>query len=628
MATSFPRAAATVGAAVQDQQHPRWSALTRVQTVVLWRRLALTAILALSAFLNLFRLTSEGYGNTYYAATVKNMLTSWHNFFFASFDAGFVIVDKPPLGFWIQAASAKVFGFHGWSIMLPQAVAGVLSVAVLYHLVCRAFGPGAGLLAALTLALTPISVAINRHNNLEGLLVLAVLLAAWAFVRAAETGRLPWLLLGALLVGLGFNIKMLQAFLVVPAFYLLYLVAAPVGLWRRMIDLALATVVLLAVSLSWAVAVDLTPADRRPYVGGSENNTVLDLIVGWNGVRRLTGSDVDVGERGPLRLLAEPLATQIGWLVPLAVVGLAAAVWQRREPLRLPLSRRQQGLLLWGMWLVPQLVFFSIAGDWDLHYLAMLAPAVAALVGIGVMALWNDCRAPGWRGWVLPLTLAGTAGLHANVLAEYQDWNPWSRPVVVILCLAAIAGLVVLRLVPRLGGRGCPLAVASVSIGIFALLIAPSVWAVSAMWDGVETRSPMAGPRVKNDKLASSRFVRDADPLMAYLQSNRGETTYLVATTDRDFARYAILNTDDPVIALGGFSGRDPVLSAARLAGLIDEGAVRFVLLESSSVRKNRTGYWITQNCDPLPKHVWQPSPSAPGKHANGIDDLLYDCAG
>jgi 4-amino-4-deoxy-L-arabinose transferase-like glycosyltransferase len=201
-------------------QREMGSALAKVKMP--WHRMALTAVLALSAFLNLSRLTSEGYANLYYAATVKNMLSSWHNFFFASYDAGFVSVDKPPLGFWIQAASAYLFGFHGWSLLLPQALAGILSVALLYFLVGRSFGPVAGLLAALALALSPISVATNRHNNLESLLVLAVLLAAWAFILAAETGRLRWLVVGGLVMGLlGFNIKMLEAFVVLPAFYVL-----------------------------------------------------------------------------------------------------------------------------------------------------------------------------------------------------------------------------------------------------------------------------------------------------------------------------------------------------------------------------------------------------------------------
>src|SRR5919202_3018574 len=248
-----------------------------------WPRLALAAILILSAFLNLFWLPSEGYANTYYAAAVKNMLTSWHNFFFVSYDVGFVSVDKPPLGLWLQAASAWLFGFSGLSILLPQAIAGILSVGLLYHLVRRAFGPVAALLAALALAVTPISVAVQRNNVMDALLILALLLAAWAFVVAAERGSLGWLLLGSVVVGLGFNIKMLQAFLILPAFYLQSLLAARTTWWRRFVHLGAATIVLLAVSLSWAVAVDLTPPGERPYVGSSPDDSVLGLIIGYNG---------------------------------------------------------------------------------------------------------------------------------------------------------------------------------------------------------------------------------------------------------------------------------------------------------------------------------------------------------
>src|SRR5919202_1193312 len=260
--------------------------------------LALTAVLVLSAFLNLFRLTDAGYGNTYYAAAVKDMLTSWHNFFFVSFDAGFVSVDKPPLGLWVQAASAYLFGFNGLSLLLPQAIAGVLSVALLYHLVSRVFGPVAGLVAALALAVTPISVAVQRNNVMDALLILALLLAAWAFFIAAERGSLGWLLLGSVVVGLGFNIKMLQAFLILPAFYLLYLLAAHTSWRQRFVHLGAATVVLLAVSLSWAVAVDLTPPGERPYVGSSPDDSVLGLIVGYNGFDRLMGVSSGTGGGG------------------------------------------------------------------------------------------------------------------------------------------------------------------------------------------------------------------------------------------------------------------------------------------------------------------------------------------
>jgi 4-amino-4-deoxy-L-arabinose transferase-like glycosyltransferase len=599
------------------------AAQVRMQTAVFWRRLALTAIVGLSVFLNLFQLTREGYGNTYYAATVKNMLTSWHNFFFVSFDAGFVTVDKPPLGFWIQAASARVFGFHGWSIVLPQAIAGVLSVALIYHLVRRAVGPVAGLLAAFTLALTPISVAISRHNNLEGLLVLVILLAVWTFVLAAETGRLPWLLLGAVLVGIGFNIKMLEAFLVLPACYLLYLVASPVNWPKRIVHLGLATGVLLAVSLSWAAAVDLTPPDQRPYVSTSSNNTEFDLIVGFNGANRLTGQDVDVGERGPWRLLSEPLIGQIGWLLPLAAAGLAVAVWQERRPLSL--SRRQQALVLWGTWFVSEWVFFSIAGDWDPHYLAVFAPAVAALVGIGVVALWTAYRSPGWQGWILPVALAVTATIQSQALTGYADWFAWLRPVVVVLSLAAVIGLVVARLTPRLSGMDY--ALAAVSVGMVSLLLAPSLWAASTIWYGGETRAPTAGPRAKRERSASSQFDRDAAALLSYLQFHQDTAGYLVASADQEFAEYAILQTNDPVISTGGFKGSDPVLSTTRLADLVNGGAVRFFLVETPIRKRNTTAMWINQHCTPIAKEAWQPERSSPRREEKGILTQLYDCA-
>jgi 4-amino-4-deoxy-L-arabinose transferase-like glycosyltransferase len=470
------------------------------------------------------------------------------------------------------------------------------------------------------LAVTPISVATSRHNNLESLLVLAVLLAAWAFVLAVETGRLRWLLVGALMVGLGFNIKMLQAFLVLPAFYLLYLVAAPVGRWPRTVHLGLVTVVLLVVSLSWTVAVDLTPADQRPYVGSSSNNTVTELIVGNNGLTRLTGSDSDAGDPGPLRLLNQQLAGQIGWLLPLAVVGLAAASWQRRP--HLPLSQQHQALVLWGMWFMPQAVFFSAAGDFDPHYLVMLAPAIAALVGAGVVALWNDYRSPGWRGWLLPLTLAGTAGLQAHILAVYPDWSHWLAPTIVILCLTAAAGLAIARLNPRLKVRGYPLA--AISVGVLSLLIAPSIWAASAVWSGAETRTPIADPQAPQ-RTMSDRFGSEADPLMDYLRVNQGDAKYLVAATNSHIANPIILNTDELVISLGGF-GSDPVFSTDELADLVGEGAVRFFLIQERA-NKNESTSWAQDNCERVPQELWQSSTSKQTEGSREETVLLYDCS-
>src|SRR6266852_2516004 len=256
----------------------------------LWQRLGLGGVMLVSIFMNFFQLGQTGFANLYYASAIRSMLDNWHNFFFVAFDpGGFVSIDKPPLGFWLQAASAKIFGFTPFSVFLPQALAGVLSVLLLYHLVRRHFGVAAGLLAALALTISPISVVTNRNNTIDSTLVLVMLLGAWAVLRAAETGKLRWLLLCAVFVGLGFNIKMLEAYLVVPAYGLLYLLAAPRSIWARIGHLALAALLMLTISLSWAVAVDLTPATSRPYVGSSQNNSEISLALGYNGVQRLLG---------------------------------------------------------------------------------------------------------------------------------------------------------------------------------------------------------------------------------------------------------------------------------------------------------------------------------------------------
>ena len=347
----------------------------------LWQRLTLAAVTLVSIFMNFYQLGQNGFGNLYYAAAIRSMLDNLHNFLYVSFDpGGFVSIDKPPLGFWLQAASAKIFGFTPFSIFLPQALAGVLSVLLLYYLVRRHFGVVAGLLAALALAISPISVLTNRNNTIDSTLVLVMLLGAWAVLRAAELGKLRWLLLCAVFVGLGFNIKMLEAYLVVPAYGLLYLLAAPRRIWVRIGQLALAALLMLTISLSWAVAVDLTPTASRPYVGSSQNNSELSLALGYNGIQRLlgqfgfgggnanstSGSTVtggfpqpgaggsgqppqglgsggsgggssgmfNTGNPGLLRLFNEPLGGQIVSLLPMALLGILALAWQRRPRFR------------------------------------------------------------------------------------------------------------------------------------------------------------------------------------------------------------------------------------------------------------------------------------------------------
>lgn len=444
------------------------------------RRQALALILLLAAFTNFYELQRNGYANLYYAAAIRSMLESWHNFFFVSFDpAGFVSVDKPPLGFWIQTASAKLLGYSGFSILLPEALAGVASVGVLYLVVRRVFGAGAGLLAALFLAITPISVVTNRNNTIDSLLELTVLLGAYAMTRAVERGSLRWLLLAAIVVGLGFNIKMLEAYLVVPAFLVMYLLGAPLCWRTRLWHLAVSGVVMIALSLAWVIAVDLTPASARPYVGSSGTNSELDLALGYNGIQRLlgmvfgrgggssSGSSIisaitsgsnavggpggasENGGPGLFRLLNTQLGGQVSWLLALGVVGLLATGWGIRwngqslvahmrswfrsaEARRnAHLTPRQSALALWGGWTLTMAVFFSVAGFFHTYYLSMLAPGIAALAAIGLTLLWRDYRAAGWHGYLLLVALIVTAFVQGVILADYTGWNSWMTPLIV-----------------------------------------------------------------------------------------------------------------------------------------------------------------------------------------------------
>ncbi len=248
----------------------------------------LIGVMLLSVGLHFANLDAIGDANTYYTAAVESMLQSWSNFFFAAAEpGGSVTVDKPPLGLWIEAAFAFFLGVEGWVVSLPNILAGIFSVPLLYYLVKKYMGELAGLVAALALAVTPVAIATDRNNTMDGMLVFTLLLAAWAFVAATETGKSRWLFLGAFIVGLGFNIKMLQAFLPLPAFYALYFLGAKTGWWKKILSIGVSGVILLMVSLAWAVIVDLTPADQRPYIGSSEDNTVMELIVGHNGLSRL-----------------------------------------------------------------------------------------------------------------------------------------------------------------------------------------------------------------------------------------------------------------------------------------------------------------------------------------------------
>ncbi len=411
----------------------------------------LIGILALSFFLNFWNIGQNGTGNAYYAACVKSMTQSWHNFFFASFDpAGMVSVDKPPLGLWMQALSCKVFGYSGWAMLLPQALAGTLSCLLIYLLTSRYFQKPAGLTAAFLFAVTPSVVLVSRNSTMDMQLIFWLLLSVWFLMKSIDTGKWRWLLVCGVLVGVGFNVKMLQAYLIVPAIIVTYLIFAKEKFWKRFAAGAVAAVVMLGVSFAWVAAVDLTPVSERPYVDSTTNNSALELVFGHNGVERLTGQDSmnggkkgsthgnfssnrfdgsgsrnsaksgtnfripgssivgpagrtddgkgqmmgrqqggggnDIGTASIFRLWNDFLYGQGSWLLIFAIVSLAVCLSWKKLKQK---DAAQRSLVFWGMWLLTAGVLFSFAGFFHAYYLCMIAPPVAVIAGVGLTELFR-----------------------------------------------------------------------------------------------------------------------------------------------------------------------------------------------------------------------------------------------
>jgi 4-amino-4-deoxy-L-arabinose transferase-like glycosyltransferase len=463
-----------------------------------WVRPTLLVLLAATAVLYLWGLGASGWANSFYSAAVQAGTKSWKAFFFGSSDAAnFITVDKPPAALWVMELSARIFGVNSWSILVPQALEGVASVAVLYAAVRRSFRPGAALMAGLVLATTPVAALMFRYNNPDALLVLLLTVAAYATVRALEGANTWWLVLAMSAVGTGFITKMLQAFLVVPAIGIVYLIAAPAPLRRRIAQLGAGALALVVSSGWWVAIVQLTPAADRPYIGGSQNNSLLNLIFGYNGLGRLSGSESGSvggaggagsrwGATGLLRFFGDSFGTQIAWLIPAALILGVASLWMwRRRPRTDP---ARSAMLLWGGWLVVTVVVISLAkGIIHPYYSVAVAPAIGAMVGIGVSALWERRAALGARIG-LAVALAATAVWAYLLLERAPQWMPWLR---VAVLAAGLAAAVLLALSPRLRGRG---AFALGFVGICAALAGPAAYALDTVATAHAGAIPSAGP--------------------------------------------------------------------------------------------------------------------------------------
>lgn len=580
-------------------------------------------ILVLAAFLNVYNIWDKNYVNPYYTSAVLSMLQNGHNFFFASFDpAGFVTIDKPPLAFWLQTLCAALFGLHGWSVILPQALAGVGSVLLLYALVRPSFGITAARLASLAAACMPAAVAVSRTNNVDSLLVFTLLAATWMLFKAVRTGRGLWVAAAAAAVGLAFNIKMLEAYMVLPAFFLLYWLAFKAPFKKKLGLFIAATAILICLSFAWVAAVDSVPPENRPYVGSSQTNSELDVVLGYNGLSRLTGMTgsgqagsglFNTGKAGPLRLFQSFLASQISWLLPLALVGSVGILAERKK--RRPLTDQQIAGLFWLAWLLPMMAFFSAAGYFHSYYLTMLGPAIGALLGAGWVKLSDAYEArTGWKKWLLPLGLFGTALFQARLLGLYEAQIGSLWP---LLLGGTETGVFILLCLPFKWQKGKSAARRTALIGLFGLLLAPLYWSVTPGLFGGNDIMPEAGPQLKAVNLAVSKFgITDEstdDRLLGYVTENNSGEKYLFAMTDTALtAAPYIIKSGRAVMAMGGFSGQDPVLTVEKLKQLIENKEVKFFLVSTADSPGANAGVtaWIRQYGKEIPREKWQSAES------------------
>ncbi|WP_152626451.1 ArnT family glycosyltransferase [Streptacidiphilus carbonis] len=494
-----------------------------------YARPALILVTAVAALLYAWNIDRSSY-HPFYADAVRSMAGSWKAFVYGSFDPGNTItLDKLPGFLWPQALSARIFGFHAWALTLPQVIEGVLSVLVLHRTVRRWAGVNAALLAAALFTLTPVLAGLFRTAVEEPAFTLLLLLAADAAQRAARDARLRSLLLAGAWVGLAFQAKMLEAFAVLPALALVYGLSAPAALRRRLVHLGLAGAVTLAVSVSWMLLVTLTPAQDRPYVDGSTDNSAVSMVVGYNFLSRFASVGINADDtgsvptlRGPggsgakgasaahgadaaggvhgaqsrahggsrggrgdggwTKLVAGPLASQTGWFYPLAVATLLLGFHRRRRAPRTDALRA--GLLLWGTWFA---VFFLVlsAGSVDGHtyYLGVVAAPLAALGGTGLVLLWRAHRRGGAAGWALPATVAATAGWGAWLTHDYPTFLPLLVPATLLVGLVSVLLLALPLVLPAPGRvrRFGPLVAAGFGVGLVAMLAAPAAWSASVL---------------------------------------------------------------------------------------------------------------------------------------------------
>ncbi|MHC6594443.1 ArnT family glycosyltransferase [Arthrobacter sp. C152] len=611
-------------------------------------RLELAVLLVATALLYLWNLGASGWANAFYSAAAQAGSQDWTAWFFGSSDAAnSITVDKPPASLWIMGLSVRVFGLSPWSILVPEALMGVGTAWLLYLAVRRAAAPAtgddrlahrAGLLAAAVLALTPVATLMFRFNNPDALLVLLMTAAGYATLRAIQQDGLRWLLLAGVLLGFGFLTKQLQVLLVVPGFAVAYAVAGPGRIRRRLARLAAAGLAMLLSAGWWLAAVELTPAGMRPYIGGSQDNSILELTLGYNGLGRLTGEETGSvgggngwGVPGLFRMFNSDFGGQVAWLLPSALILAAGLLWVGRRAPRNDGVRAS--VLIWGSWvLVTGLVFSFMAGIIHPYYAVALAPGIAALAGLGGVLLWQH-RQQAAAGALLAAAVAAAALMGFYLLGTTSAYGPWLRWLVLAGGLAAAAGTGLARFLRMrsIQRTTAALAIAASLAGPLAYSLTTAATAHSGAivsagpasgfgagrtGQGAGARSPgpgaapsggtgLAGGRPGSGMGGLLGAPTPSSELVAALKDGASRYTWAAAVIGSNNAAGYQLATGLPVMAVGGFNGTDPSPTLAQFQQLAAEGKIHYFVAggamrsTSGSAAPEQIAQWVAANFTP-----------------------------
>jgi len=545
----------------------------------------LLGLVAITSLLNLWRLSGNGFTNGYYAAAVRSMTLSWHNFLFGSFDpAGVMTVDKPPLALWVQALSARVFGYNPWSTLVPEALMGIGTVVLTYDLVRRRFGRVGGFIGGLALAVTPITIAMSRHDNPDSLLIVCCVAALWFAMRGLEDGRTRWIVWSGVMVGLGFEAKMGTALLVVPGIAAAWMWASPHGLAKRVRQLLTGGMAMIVVGATWPLLVALTPAADRPWISGTNDNSIWSLITGYNGLGRITGQSASAsgigtgssgggGNPGVLRLLNSALGVQGGWLLGFSIVsalGLVALTRMRRRD-----DITGWALAVGGAFLTAAVAFSAAQGIFRPYYVAFLAPFAAALAGAGVAQI---ARGDQHARRLAPVAIAGGIATEVAVLHSARILG-WLDPIIICTALASTVALVLVT-----GARRRLVALGAV---LASLAIAPAAWRLDTGGHVSSGAATTGSVRATSAGSAGHKGVstdRVFDAALGYVRSHGRGT---LAISSQAQAEIEIIPNGAALAGIGGFSGSQSAVTAGWLAQEIHLGRIGWVLVTDAAARSS-----------------------------------------